>query len=210
MASGIDAGLHRPVLRPRQMMVVEGVPHDDALIVERAVGSGPARQAIAAGMLVGVAAGGVELVGGIAGGPEMPEHESRPPRDGRFRVQEGQGIGTGNEAVADGLAQGIAHRGVGDTPIARGGNVDQALGLCLGDERRLDDPHGIAVGIVAAHRSPGKIDLGHGIALAVDSHLKAEGEHVLMDMGIDPRRHQGAVARRLAEPSSRDQRDAGR
>jgi hypothetical protein len=62
---------------------------------------------------------------------------------------------------------------VGDTPIARGGNVDPALGLCFGDERRLDDPHGIAVGIVAAHRAPAKSTRTRN-ALAVNAYLKAK------------------------------------
>src|SRR5688572_19971211 len=72
--SRVDAGLHRPVLRARQMVIVERVPNDDALIVEGAVGGGPARQAVAARMLVWILAGGVKLVGGELRRPEMLEH----------------------------------------------------------------------------------------------------------------------------------------
>jgi len=77
-----DAGdrHHRPVFRAHDVVSGEGVPEHQVGVFQRAVGRGPGRQAVPAGVLVGVFPGREPLVGVIRGDPQVPGGELGPPR----------------------------------------------------------------------------------------------------------------------------------
>ena len=73
-----------------------------------------------------VGAGGVELVRGFAGDPELLGGEFGALGDGGFGGGHHVGGLAGEEGVGDGLADGVGPGGVGDAPVAGGGGVDLA------------------------------------------------------------------------------------
>src|SRR5207249_13950 len=58
---------HRPVLRPDHVVRGERVPEHQVGVLQRAVRRGPGRQAVPAGVLVGVVAGREPLAGVVRG-----------------------------------------------------------------------------------------------------------------------------------------------
>ena len=70
-----DNGLNRKILGARNVVQTKAVPDHDVRIDQRPIGSSPRGQTVPTATLVGVAAGGINLVGMIGGDPELPGHE---------------------------------------------------------------------------------------------------------------------------------------
>ena len=143
---------HRPVLRPRDVRVGEDVPEHHVGVRDRAVGRGPARQAVAAGVLVRVVAGRVPLVGAVRRHPEVVRERTRPAcSTAASGWTNGGAFSPGHEPVADRLAQ----RGSSSTGLTIRQNRAVAA-LTSPPRRRLArqqrrlGPEGVAVRVVRA------------------------------------------------------------
>ena len=150
----IDARLHRPVLGSRQMMIVERVPHDDVLVVERAVSGSTAagRRRPHAGWDTSPPD---KARRGKLRRPEMLEHEAGALADRRMRIEERQRIHAGHQLVGRPARRGRSLTPwIDHPPVARRRQVHDCAAPRARSERRLDDRDRIAVDIAFAHRRP--------------------------------------------------------
>src|SRR3989442_515865 len=141
---------HRPVLRPRYVVMAERIPDNDVPIIDRAVGARPLRQAGAAGMQIGVLTGRVALVRLIRRHPQVFADEACTLADRGVGLRERERRLTGHQAIPDRFAQPVADGRIDHLPPASGRGVNPALCRQLGLEPAPARLEGVPVRVARA------------------------------------------------------------
>ena len=175
----------RPVLGTGHVVGAEGEPEHHVGVGEVSLPRGEGGQACAAGCLVRVVAGGEQLVPVVGGDPERAEHERRAPGDGGARVREGPDHVVRQQLVGDGLAEFVLDVVVDDLPVAARERVGLAPGHGLVGDEDLPRPPGVADRVLRARRVRGRGDLVDPVGGAVDRHVQADVEEVLVVRTVD-------------------------
>ncbi len=122
----------------------EGVPHHDVLAVDVPVLRHIGRQARSAGVLVHEVAGGVPLLLGVPGDPQVLGGERGTAGDGGLRIRQQRGLVLGVELVAHRFAQPVARLRVGDDPCPAAPRIGLADGLGFAGQHRALPGEGVA------------------------------------------------------------------
>ncbi len=109
------------------------------------------RQAIAAGVLVGILAGREPLLGIEGGHPEVARQEGRPFQERCTGLGEGERGFARAEAIGHGLAHAVLAPWVDDPPEPRRGRIGHALGRGLFEQGRRLGEEGAVVRVIG-HR----------------------------------------------------------
>src|ERR1700722_13993562 len=177
----------RPVLRGANGVGAEGKPETQLGAGGFPAGPDEGGQAVAALRLVRVGAGGEDLVPNVGGDTERVGDEAGPLGDGRARVGERFDGVLGHELVGDRLAELVLDVVVDDLPVAAGHRVGVATAHRLVLDERLLGAPGVADGIVRALGDRRRGDLVDAVGGAVDRHVQADVEEVLVVRAVDAR-----------------------
>ncbi len=207
--AGIFHRHHRKILGLADMGMAEGVPDHDVGVVDAAVLLDVARQAVVAGMHIGIVAAGVFLGRIIRRDPDMPGGKAAAAAHEAALLRQHQRARIDDQLVGRRSADRVRHVRVGDLP--------EPPGLAIGDTRRvaLARQHPargvehIAVRIVASPGPRHEFMLAHGVAAAVDVHVQAGIEEVLVGRAAQIVVHHAAPTIGLAGHDGRGLDDAG-
>ena len=184
---------HREILRLADMGQAEAVPEDEVLIVDRPVLRRIARQPVASRVLVRIVAPGIALLRRITGDPDMLRREAGACPHRAALLGEQQRARLDDELVSRRLARRHSP-GWGSSPSrkrpVRG--IGLAAGLLLARENAARDVEDIAIRIVLAQRARPEFVLGDAVLLAVDHHMQANIEDVLVGRSAEIFRHHAA------------------
>ena len=114
-----------------------------------------------------------------------------------------------HELVAGRIADAVLLVWIDDLPVAPGAPVRLACRVALACQHPARHVEHVAVGVVVAPRTRHELVLGDGIALAVDHHVQASIEEVLVRRAAQTFRHHAAPGIRLAGRDGRGLDDAG-
>ena len=167
------------------------------------------RQAVAAGVLVGKVAAGIALFGRVAGHPDMLGGKAAARAHEAALLRQHHGRGLDQELVAGRIADAVLLVGIDDLPVAPGAPVGLARRVALACQHPARRIEHVAVGIVVAPRARHELVLGDGVALAVDHHVQASVEEVLVRRAAQALGDHAAPGIRLAGRDRRRLDDAG-
>ena len=186
----------REILQPREVTQAELQPDDDVGVDDVVVAVGPVGDGLVGGPaglacgLADVVAGGEELVVAVRGDPErVPGEGGAAPDEAAGLAEEVRGL-AGDDLVAGGEGAGGGEGlrvWVDDVPGA-GGVVVVVAGLDGGFEEGLLVVEGVAVevaGLADGDVGGDGVVLDHGVVVAVDGRVDAQGEDVLVVVRVE-------------------------
>ena len=203
LEAGEDAGLNRKVFRPDLMMKPEHVPEDDVGVLDVRFFLTKSANASSAVRMVHVLAGRIALFWIVGCDPELVLDEVRPLPRGRLRMDERRDRMARLELVCRRRANPVLAVGV-DTFQARCvAGLTWRQPPSFGLQNCLFFVEAVAIGIVGSPRIGVRIEFNYAVLIAVDIHVEASTENVLVDMTDHAGRDFLAVFARLARDGTR-------